>query len=234
MAQRLLPPDWRMLKDDGTGPVTDGVIVPKLAGTGTTTPVWYDKDLTQPTGAGVSSISCDAYGYPTAGGNEVAIWGADDVNYDLQVSGTNYNGGATRTLEDVGVAESSTATAANIRANDADKIIETDAAWSSVETVALTDAVTVAVDFDAGINFTLTLGGNRTLGQPSNQKVGQSGFIRIVQDGTGSRTLAYHADWKFPGGTDPTLSTALGTTDVLFYQVLAANFIYATLARAVA
>lgn len=234
MAQRLLPPDWRMLKDDGAGPVTDGVIVPKLAGTSTSTPVWYDKDLTQPTGAGVSSINCDAYGYPAASGNEVAVWGADNVSYDLQVSGTNYNGGATRTLADVGVAESAVATAANIRANDADKTIETDAAWGAVETVALTDGTTVAVDFDAGLNFTLTLGGNRTLGQPSNQKVGQSGFIRIVQDGSGSRTLGYHADWRFPGGVDPTLTTTAGATDVLFYQVLAANFIYATLAKNVA
>lgn len=234
MAQRLLPPDWRMLLDAGTGPVIDGTIVPKLAGTGTTTPVWYDKDLTLPTGAGVGSISCDAYGYPAASGNEVALWGADDVSYDLQISGTGYNAGVTRTLANVGVATANTATAANIRANDADKIIETDAAWGAVETVALTDGVTVALDFDAGINFTVTLGGNRTLGQPSNQKVGQSGFIRIVQDGTGSRTLAYHADWKFPGGVDPTLSTAAGTTDVLFYQVLAANFIYAALAKAVA
>lgn len=126
------------------------------------------------------------------------------------------------------------ATASEIRSNTANQVVGTDEAWDSVTTVALTDAATIAVDFSAGINFTVTLGDNRTLGQPSNQKVGQSGFIRIVQDGTGSRTLAYHADWKFAGGTDPTLSTAASTTDVLFYTVVASNFIVASLVKALA
>lgn len=124
------------------------------------------------------------------------------------------------------------ASASEIRANTADQVIGTDEAWASIEPVALTDGATVAVDLSAGINFTLTIGGNRTLGQPSNAKVGQSGFIKITQDATGSRTLAYHADWQFAGGTAPVLSTASGTVDVLFYQVLSANFIYAALVKA--
>lgn len=131
-------------------------------------------------------------------------------------------------------ASKDTATAAQLRANTADKVLETDTTWAAADTVALTDAATVAVDMSTFLNATVTLAGNRTLGQPSNTKNGQSGFIRIVQDGTGSRTLAYHADWKFVGGSDPTLSTAAGTTDILFFQVIAANFIYATLVNAVA
>lgn len=126
------------------------------------------------------------------------------------------------------------ATASEIRSNTANQVVGTDEAWDSVTTVALTDAATIAVDFSAGINFTVTLGDNRTLGQPSNQKVGQSGFIRIVQDGTGSRTLAYHADWKFAGGTDPTLTTTASATDILFYTVVASNFIVASLVKALA
>lgn len=132
------------------------------------------------------------------------------------------------------VAAADIATPAQIRANTANKIIDTDGAWSAAEVVALTDATTVAVDFSAGVNFSLDIGGNRTLGQPSNQKVGQSGFIRITQDGAGSRTLAYHADWKFVGGTDPTLSTAGGAVDVLYYTVVAANSVHASLSKAIA
>jgi hypothetical protein len=124
------------------------------------------------------------------------------------------------------------ATAAEIRANTADQVVGTDEAWASVEPVTLTDAATVAVDLSAGINFNLTLGDNRTLGQPSNTKVGQTGHIKITQDGTGSRTLAYHADWKFAGSTDPVLSTAAGAVDVLYYKVLAANFIHGSLSKA--
>ena len=85
-----------------------------------------------------------------------------------------------------------------------------------------------------GINFTVTAAtGNSTLGQPSNTKVGQTGVIRIIQDST-PRTLDYHADWKFAGGTDPVISTGSGAVDLLFYQVIATNFIYATLVKAVA
>ena len=126
------------------------------------------------------------------------------------------------------------ATAAEYRANTPERALTNNNVWSAAGTVALTDAATVAVDMGTFINATLTLGGNRTLGAPSNAKVGQSGFIRINQDGTGSRTLAYHADWKFAGGTDPTLSTPASSTDVLFYQVIAANFIYASLVKALA
>lgn len=127
-----------------------------------------------------------------------------------------------------------TASAAEVRANTADKVLETDTTWGAAESVALTDAATIAVDMSTFLNATVTLGGNRTLGQPSNTKVGQSGFIRIVQDGTGSRTLAYHSDWKFLGGADPTLTTTSSATDILFYQVIAANFIYASLVNGVA
>ena len=85
--------------------------------------------------------------------------------------------------------------------------------------VALTDAATVAVDLSLSNHFTLTLGGSRTLGAPTNQTAGQSGVIVITQDATGSRTLAYNSVWKFPGGTAPTLTTTASAVDVLAYYV---------------
>jgi hypothetical protein len=68
-------------------------------------------------------------------------------------------------------------------------------------------------------NFTLTLGGNRTLANPSNLTAGQSGSIFIVQDATGSRTLAYGNQYDFIGGTAPTLSTAANAVDRIDYVV---------------
>lgn len=125
-------------------------------------------------------------------------------------------------------------TAANFRANTTGKLVDTDGAWAAAARVDLTDAATVAVDMSTFINARLTLGGNRTLGAPSNPKVGQSGFIQIDQDGTGSRTLAYHANWKFEGGADPVLTTTASATDILFYQVLTSTYIFASLVRGVA
>jgi len=82
---------------------------------------------------------------------------------------------------------------------------------------ALTDAATVAIDFSDSNNFSLTLGGNRTLGNPSNVVAGQSGFISITQDSTGGRTLAYSSNWSFASGSAPTLTVGAGKTDVLAY-----------------
>lgn len=124
--------------------------------------------------------------------------------------------------------------AAAFRANTTGRLLDTDGVWGAAAEVTLTDAATISVNMSTFINAKVTLGGNRTLGQPSNTKVGQSGFIRIVQDGTGSRTLAFHADWKFESGADPVLSTTASATDILLYQVIAANYILASLVRGVA
>lgn len=86
--------------------------------------------------------------------------------------------------------------------------------------LALTDAATIAVDMAASWNFKVTLGGNRTLGTPTNSHEGQHGFIRVTQDGTGSRTLAYSAAWTFGTAGAPTLSTTAGKVDLIEYVVL--------------
>ena len=122
-------------------------------------------------------------------------------------------------------------TAAEFRSNTADKVLSTDQVWSAADFVSLTDAATIAVDMATFINATVTLGGNRTLGNPTNTKNGQSGVIEIVQDGTGSRTLAYGTSWEFAGGTAPTLSTTAGASDFLYYTVRSSTRIAASLVK---
>ena len=97
------------------------------------------------------------------------------------------------------------------------------------EITVLTDGATITADFADSNNFSVTLGGNRTLANPNNIVAGQSGCIWITQDGTGSRTLAYGADWEFTGGTAPTLTTTAGAVDCLVYAVQSATKITATL-----
>lgn len=101
---------------------------------------------------------------------------------------------------------------------------------------ALTDAGTVTPDFNAGFNFEWTIGGNRTLANPSNTKSGQSGTIKIVQDATGSRIISYGNNWRFPGGsaTGGLLSTAANAIDIIAYTVGTDGKLYATLAKAFA
>jgi hypothetical protein len=94
---------------------------------------------------------------------------------------------------------------------------------------ALTDGSTVTPDFAVANNFSLAIGGNRTLANPSNLTAGQSGAIVITQDGTGSRTLAYGSYFKFSGGTAPTLTTTASAVDVLVYFVESSTRITAKL-----
>ena len=100
---------------------------------------------------------------------------------------------------------------------------------SSIEQ-ALTDGATITPNFAAGVNFSVTLAGNRTLANPTGAKSGQSGVIIITQDATGSRTLAYGANWKFLAN-DSTLSTVANTIDVISYFVRPSGQILSALAR---
>jgi hypothetical protein len=84
---------------------------------------------------------------------------------------------------------------------------------------ALTDGATITPDFNAANNFSVTLGGNRTLANPTNLVAGQSGVIKLTQDGTGSRTLAFGSYWDFAAGAAPTLTTTANAVDILAYYV---------------
>jgi len=85
---------------------------------------------------------------------------------------------------------------------------------------SLTDGSTITINFTTGIHHAVTLGGNRTLAANNEgSAVGQCGSIFITQDGTGSRTLSYSSDYKFVGGTAPTLSTAANAVDRIDYVI---------------
>lgn len=85
----------------------------------------------------------------------------------------------------------------------------------SVTPVALTDASTINTDASLSNTFRVTLGGNRTLANPTNLRDGVILNWKIKQDGTGNRTLAYGSKFKWPGGTTPVLSTAASAVDLL-------------------
>jgi len=81
--------------------------------------------------------------------------------------------------------------------------------------VTLTDAATIAVNAALGNQFTVTLGGNRTLGNPTGAVNGQLLLFAIRQDGSGSRTLAYDTKYRF--GTDITAITLTTTSNKTDY-----------------
>jgi hypothetical protein len=86
-----------------------------------------------------------------------------------------------------------------------------------------TNTGSVTLDFSANQNFVLTLTGNVTLANPTTESVGQSGIIVLIQDGTGSRTLAVGDQYFGAGGAVPEISTAANAIDVIPYFVQASG-----------
>ncbi|TNF09391.1 MAG: hypothetical protein EP323_00385 [Gammaproteobacteria bacterium] len=82
----------------------------------------------------------------------------------------------------------------------------------------LTDGATVTWTPTNGVEAVVTLGGNRTLDLSAVPAAGTWLNIRVVQDGTGSRTLAYSADFDFGDSGSPTLTTTAGAEDVLSFR----------------
>lgn len=83
------------------------------------------------------------------------------------------------------------ATAANIRACASNKVVTADGIESACAPVALTDAATVAVDWDAGIYFTLTVAGDRQIGNPTNAQIGTMRYLLVQGSDTTDRTITW-------------------------------------------
>lgn len=98
----------------------------------------------------------------------------------------------------------------------------------------LTDGSTITPDFSVSNNFTVTLGGNRTMANPTNPVVGQSGSIFIVQDATGSRTLSWGSNWDWSNGIAPTLTTTASAVDRVDFIVRSSTSIQAVFTAAYA
>lgn len=106
--------------------------------------------------------------------------------------------------------------------------------------IQLVYAATVTIDLNFGKNVNFVIGsltGNITL-RFINGRPGQSGGIKLKQDGTGSRTLTlsstapYHT--LITAGGAPTLSTAASSDDELFYYVETPTVVKLSLAKAFA
>ena len=129
------------------------------------------------------------------------------------------------------VAEIADEVGTTVQAYDADTaktdVAQTFSAAQRGTITTLTDGATVTPDFAASNNYTLTLGGNRTIANPTNCTAGQSGSIFLVQDGTGSRTASWGSYWDFAGGTAPTLTTTASAVDRIDYVVRSSTSIHA-------
>jgi hypothetical protein len=138
---------------------------------------------------------------------------AQDAVASLISAGTNT--GIVATYNDAGNAESIAvdgATAAQVRAGTANKVVTADVLQSAMAVQTLTDGATVSWDMSTAINAKVTLGGNRTL-SVSNPVLGATYSLGVIQDATGSRTVTWPSsfDWGTTGA--PTLTTTASKRD---------------------
>lgn len=90
---------------------------------------------------------------------------------------------------------------------------------------SLVDGANVAIDLSASQTFDLTVTQDFTLDFPTNVVGGESGFITITQDATGSRLMTLASGYVTVGGTGITLSTTADAIDVLEYKAINATTI---------
>jgi hypothetical protein len=167
------------------------------------------------------------------GANQLLIGAASADPVAATISGDLTNSAGVFTIANgavtyAKVATTAIATSAQYQSNTASKLLDTGGVWGAGALTTLTDAATVTPDFSTGFDFIWTLGAvGRTLANPTNTKVGQKGMIYLVQDATGSRTITtWGTNYKFPGGTKPTLTTTASAVDDLSYVVKSATEIH--------
>ena len=213
-----------------------GIVDTKLATIATAGKVSNSATTAVSTNTASAIVARDSSGNFSAGTITAALTGTASTATALAtartIQGVSFDGSANITVATAGSGISVTGTAiantgvltVNGNAGAISNVAVTNAVQSFTVAqrgtiTALTDGATITPDFAAANNFSVTLGGSRTLANPTNLTAGQSGTIVITQDGTGSRTLAYGSYFKFAGGTAPTLTSTSASVDVIAYYV---------------
>ena len=128
-----------------------------------------------------------------------------------------YSGNVTLTLP---------ATTGTIIGSDAENVVKVDGAVSEkAATNATISSTTAALDVRDGSVFQLTLASNITTFNWSNHAASghvSSFVMKVIQDGTGSRTIAWpdgtnSVTVRWPGDTAPTLSSGAADVDIFVF-----------------
>jgi hypothetical protein len=209
--------------------------------------------LVPPTGLALTPSTITASGNATIGGN-LAVTGTSTLTGTVTANGDMVLGGTTPTLtigdagaEDAKIVFDGNAQDFYIGLDDSadDLIIGKGSTLGTTPVISIdenlvstfggaavgatltdtTNTGNITLDFNAYQNFVLTFTGNVTLDNPTTESVGQSGFIVIIQDGTGSRTLSLGTDYETAGSGGITLSTAASSRDIIPYAVSATGSI---------
>lgn len=105
-------------------------------------------------------------------------------------------------------------------ANTVGVVMTTDKTVGAGVFQTLTDASSIAWTMANGVNFKVTLAGNRTLANPGVLLEGRSGLIWVKQDGTGGRTLSFGNCFVFASNAAPSINVTAGVSTILAYTAM--------------
>lgn len=90
----------------------------------------------------------------------------------------------------------------------------------------LTDGASIAWNLETAQVAQVTLGGNRTLANPTNGINGFSYLLYVRQDATGSRTLAYGSEYDFGDDGEPTLTITASKGDLMGFVRVGGKMVF--------
>lgn len=235
---------WLASLDDDGASANRGMLIVKSAAddviwTGTVTGAVtdagaYQKISVTPIASSVAAsfVAGATFGmtFATAGvDGEVSGPGATVIDGQL----AQFSSGTGTAIEGAVVSEGSptdpliSGTVAGVRAAIPGHVVEAGHIRTASAEVALSDAADVAIDWIAGINFTLTMAGNRSLSIPSNGIPGTWRTIYLAGSDATARTLTFPAAWA---GVPPTLYdiTSTKTYLLMIYCRSSTQFIVAS------
>lgn len=204
------------------------------------------KESTTTTGTGTYSLAGAYAGMQTfvagiGSGNTVDYCVTNDTDWEVG-TGTITSGSPDTLARTTILASSNSGAAVNWGAGtkrvfcviSADKaalfaMINAAQSWSAQQYYAestLTDGASIAWNLETQPEAKVTLAGNRTMAAPSNMQKGWHA-LTVIQDATGSRTLAYNAVFHFGDTGAPTLSTAASSKDLLMFKCDGTYMVYA-------
>lgn len=80
-------------------------------------------------------------------------------------------------------------------------------------TEVLTDGATIAIDASLSQSYSVVLGGNRTLANPTNLESGMKFEVALIQDSVGGRDISFGSAYRFSG--TPTFVTDANKLNIL-------------------
>ena len=158
--------------------------------------------------------------------NKLAIGGTAVTSTAAEL---NKLDGATVTTAEINysdLATLGTTAASKVFTADANNLTKVSGAVLNTEDT-LSDGANIAWNVINSPVAKVTLAGNRNLSAPSGSTpaAGQFVSLLVIQDGTGSRTLAFNAVYEFTGNTAPTLTATADLGDLFVFRYNGAKWL---------